>query len=653
LLLRPGSLPGFFSGEIPYSFYFCWNQKTESNMIKRILCLCLLFSLASGKIFSQISLVNFATGFSAPVDIKNCGDDRLFVVEQRGIIKIVDTAGVVNALPFLNIQTRVKFGSEQGLLGLAFPDDFLTSGYFYVNYTTNPDGDTQISRFHVDSLTPDSADPSSEEKLLRINQPYSNHNGGHIAFGPDGYLYIGMGDGGSGGDPQNRSQNPDTLLGKMLRIAVDPSDSLYSIPPGNPFALDTSLGRPEIWSLGLRNPWRFSFDRLTGDMWIGDVGQDVVEEVDMEPAGSPGGLNYGWRCYEGNVVFNANGCLPMSNYVPPVHQYNQNPTGYCSVTGGYIYRGARFQELYGKYFYADYCISQIQYLYANGSGGYTNVNLGSLGASSITTFGEDKNGEIYCAGGSTVYRITSADCTPVSTINNGVDTVDDCGTTQALLSVPAGMGYDYLWMLNADTVSVTSTCIALQPGTYILQVTNQGCTSTDTVYVNFTSNFNLTFTGLDTLYCVGDAPANLSPNYLGGTFTGSGMTNATFSPADAGIGTHTITYTYTHTSGCVYDYSQDTRVDACLGIPERSMIESLSVYPNPARDLIIVSAYTFSGGNVTMSIADLTGRVVKDELLKFLPGENSIPVALSLMSGIYNVTLNDGKGVETIKLIVN
>ena len=265
-------------------------------MVKFITSVFLLFLLSVTASFSQVRLVSFATGFSSPVDVRHCGDDRLFVVDQPGRIYIVDTNGVRNTTPFLDISSIVAYGGERGLLGLAFAPDYLTTGYFYVNYTARPLGRTHISRFRVSATNPDLADATSEEVLLDIYQPYNNHNGGCIAFSPDnGYLYIGMGDGGSGGDPGNRAQNRDTLLGKMLRIAVASGVPGYTIPAENPFSQQPGPGRPEIWSIGMRNPWRFSFDRLTGDLYIADVGQSVAEEIDFEPVGQSQSRNYGWR----------------------------------------------------------------------------------------------------------------------------------------------------------------------------------------------------------------------------------------------------------------------------------------------------------------------------------------------------------------------
>ena len=247
----------------------------------------------------QLETQSFATGFADPVAIVNAGDDRLFVVQQRGLIRILDLAGNVAETPFLDLSGVVsQSGSETGLLGLAFHSEYHENGYFFVNYTRASDGSTVVSRFSTDTNNPDLANRESEIQLLTVNQPYSNHNGGQLLFGPDGYLYIALGDGGSGGDPQNRGQNLNTFLGKMLRIDVDVEDGAgYGIPADNPFVNDeTALD--EIWAWGLRNPWRNSFDRLTGDFWIADVGQNSREEINFQPAGSAGGENYGWLCYE-------------------------------------------------------------------------------------------------------------------------------------------------------------------------------------------------------------------------------------------------------------------------------------------------------------------------------------------------------------------
>jgi glucose/arabinose dehydrogenase len=273
-----------------------------------------------------------------------------------------------------------------------------------VNYVGQGDS-THISRFSVSKSDPETADPGSEVKLLTIKQPFENHNGGNLLFGPDGFLYIGMGDGGDAGDPGNRAQNLKEYLGKMLRIDVN-SGKLYGIPSTNPFISDTSA-LPEIWAYGLRNPWRFSFDRLTGDLWIGDVGQDAIEEIDLQPASSKGGENYGWRLFEGNAPFKPASLRQDSGIVFPVYTYPHGPE--CSITGGFVYRGSSASPYYGDYFYADYCSDKIWTLHQE-SGAWVSKMFGHFEGNHFSTFGEDSSGRLYVAGltTGTIYRITDA-----------------------------------------------------------------------------------------------------------------------------------------------------------------------------------------------------------------------------------------------------
>ncbi len=365
-----------------------------------------IFCLAACTLFTQpeLEFQSYITDLSSPVDIANAGDGsgRLFIVEKGGTIKIIQAGALVGDL--LDISSKVSTGGEQGLLGLAFHPDFSTNNYFYVNYT-NTQGTTVVSRFTIMAGSPNSADPNSELIILTISQPYGNHNAGDVEFGPDGYLYITSGDGGSGNDPQNNSQNGLSLLGKILRIDVDGS-APYTIPADNPFVGDPNI-RDEIWALGLRNPWRFSFDRQTGDLWIGDVGQNRREEIDFQPASSSGGENYGWRCYEANLPNNTSNCGPMSSYVFPVFDYGRsNATGGQSVTGGYVYRGNNHPGLQGLYIFCDFASNNCWTLEPDGSGGWTAVRFGNTTAQSISTFGEDENGELYAANyDGTIYEV--------------------------------------------------------------------------------------------------------------------------------------------------------------------------------------------------------------------------------------------------------
>jgi glucose/arabinose dehydrogenase len=330
-------------------------------------------------------------GLELPTDIQNAGDGsgRLFIVEKPGRILILK-GGQLLPTPFLDISGKVgSHYTEEGLLGLAFHPNYAQSGLFYVDYT-DENGNTVIARFHVSAVNPDLADTSSEADILRVDQPYNNHKGGQLAFGPDGFLYIGLGDGGSEGDPLLNGQNLRTLLGKMLRIDVD-HGSNYAIPADNPFAKGGGL--PEIWAYGLRNPWRFSFDRLTGDLYIADVGQDAWEEIDFVPAGKPGGLNLGWSFYEGMHPYK--GQPPaIASITMPVTEYSHADG--CAVTGGYVYRGAALPEWQGVYFYGDYCSGNIWGLrIANGSAAQAKILFTT--SAQITTFGVDDAGEIYLA----------------------------------------------------------------------------------------------------------------------------------------------------------------------------------------------------------------------------------------------------------------
>lgn len=312
--------------------------------------------------------------------------------KKRGVIEILQFDGTTNPTPFLDIQNIVLTPGgnydERGLLGLAFHPDYINNGYFYVNYIDNF-GNTQISRFSVSTSDPNIADPDSEFQILEVEQPYINHNGGCLRFGPDGYLYIGLGDGGSAGDPENRSQNLQTLLGKMLRIDIDNTEGStnYAVPSNNPFVGDPNA-LDEIWSYGLRNPWRFSFDSETDELWIGDVGQGSKEEIDRAAAGVSG-QNYGWRCYEGNQEYNISGCPNQSELTFPVAEYSHSG-GNCSVTGGYVYRGEIYENFFGKYFYADFCSGEIGTIDQSNN----QINHGPYNGSWVS-FGEDKNKELY------------------------------------------------------------------------------------------------------------------------------------------------------------------------------------------------------------------------------------------------------------------
>ena len=349
---------------------------------------------------SGFDWIRITNGLNNPVGLANAGDGsgRLFVLEQPGSIRVLQDGSILPEA-FLDIRERVDCCGERGLLGLAFHPRYAENGFFYVNYS-DLNGDTVIARFSVSSDDPNRADPGSEAQLLWIDQPYPNHNGGGTVFGPDGYLYLGLGDGGSGGDPQGNGQNPNTLLGKILRLDVDGGEP-YAIPLDNPFA--GGNGAPEVWAYGLRNPWRLSFDRLTGDLFIGDVGQNSWEEVDYLPAGSPGGANFGWNYYEGTHPYLDDPPDP-EQFISPVAEYGHDQG--ITVIGGYVYRGAGLPEFQGVYLYGDYGSGLVWGLLRSPDGSWQNQQLFRTG-STITSFGEDEQGELFLTDwGGSLFRLT-------------------------------------------------------------------------------------------------------------------------------------------------------------------------------------------------------------------------------------------------------
>lgn len=464
---------------------------------------------AQAVVTASIGLQQLASGISNLTDIQNPGDGsgRLFLVEQSGRIRIF-SGGQVSATPFLDVSSLTFFSGEQGLLGLAFHPQYATNGIFFIHYTSSQNvspgsfSRTVIARYHVSS-DPNVADTAGQI-LLTQDQPFSNHKGGQIRFGPDGFLYIALGDGGSGGDPLDNGQNLNTMLGKLLRIDVNNfASSTYAIPPNNPFA---ASARPEIWAYGLRNPWRFSFDRLNGDLFVGDVGQGLYEEVNYQPAGTPGGRNYGWRRMEGMHCYDA---LPSCDFgTLPVMEYSHSFG--CSITGGFRYRGAALPALAGVYLFADYCSGVIWGAAPDATGIWRATRLTSTSLN-ISAFGEDASGELYIADytAGALYRIVAVtDSTrllSVSTTGSGSGRVSsnplylDCGSlcgtrlpsgTAVTLTTQAGPGSTFVgWTGDADcsdgavTLSADRHCIARFGGGFTDDEMTAGVTTIRAVHI--------------------------------------------------------------------------------------------------------------------------------------------------------------------------
>lgn len=611
-----------------------------------------------------VSLQLFSGGYTSPVDIKNCGDSRLFIVQQNGYIYSCDSTGVKNPTPFLDIHTKISQSSERGLLGMAFHPDYLNNGYFFVYYTRFSDGYIRIARYSVDSMNANVADPNSEMILIEIPHPtYNNHNGGGIQFGPDSYLYAGTGDGGSFGDPDENAQNTKKYLGKLLRFDVD--DGLpYTIPPDNPFVADTVNYYSEIWAYGLRNPWRYSFDKITGDLWIGDVGQNIWEEIDYTPASAGGGQNYGWDCYEGTHNYEPNNCTADDVITWPVYEYQHSSgsNGDCSITGGYVYRGAQFGNLYGKFISVDYCSGKFRATVQNANGTFTTTLIGdeviSQDEFAFSSFGEDRHGEMYVADVThgNIYSLTDTACKPVAQILpdvNGIATLDTMVCTGSVLHVASGSGLTYQWQWNGDDIvgATSEIYMANEPGNYNLVVSNsENCQNTSpTVSVGLPTQPSIE--GIDSFYCFNQAPDTLYGIPSGGFFSGNGMSGNVFYPGVAGIGITTVSYTYQNEFGCVAEQNATIDVEVCGGVGTVGNLENVILFPMPNNGSFSI-AHDPALEITELSIFTLSGKLVK--LIKTQPSKTNI-TAISLPyleSGMYMLKIQCKSGCTYRKLVI-
>ena len=598
----------------------------------RILIAVLICSfLTPLKAQPTIALVEFSSGFEFPVDITNAGDERMFIVERKGYIKITDMLGNVLPNDFLDIHEQVESGyQEQGLLGLAFHPDYASNGFFYVNYI-DLDGNTVVSRFTVSAVNPDSADIASELILFTADQPFTNHNGGCLKFGPDGYLYIGLGDGGSAGDPGNRAQNPENKLGKMHRIDVNGATP-YAIPTDNPFATATDTLQ-EIWAIGYRNPWRFSFDQLTGNMWIGDVGQNLFEEINVEPAGS-GGHNYGWKCYEGFSEFDTDDCEADSTYVFPILDYPHNfTTGGFSISGGFVYRGTEYPGMTGYYLSADYVSGNWWRVNADGGLPWIYSRMDDI-ASSISSFGEDINAEMYCADydAGIIYHITDA-CGDF-VISTAV-TDYACGVNDGAvdLTVTAGEApYTYDWTDGSETEDISG----LLPGMYtVVVMDNTGCERSERVNVNEIPAFvvNISVSGN-----ILTADAGTSWQWYLNGIEIPGAIAVSYTATENG----SYSVLATDVNGCsVLSEEMEFVLTAVFEIEN---LNAVTLFPNPAADMLNIR-FLYNGleKDALISVYDITGSKIAENKFPLQSGENLFQINLkTLQSGMYNLNLKVG-----------
>lgn len=577
------------------------------NLIFKI-SICLFAFLMSYKAFAgdtiyslpKVAYVEYATGFSKPTDIANAGDGRLFIVEAKGNIKIINANGTTNPTVFMKVPSVNSSGNEQGLLGLAFHPNYASNKQFYVNYIRGSgNGNTQISRFTTSSTNPDTASVSSKFDILTFPQPYANHNGGDLNFGPDGFLYIGTGDGGLANDPEENGQKKKSLLGKMLRIDIN-SGSPYSIPSTNPFAGNTDY-LPEIWALGLRNPWRVSFDRQTGDLYIADVGQNLWEEVDFVPAGSAGGMNFGWDCWEGNHVLEPAGCGPMSSFQFPVFEYTHGSE--CSITGGFVYRGNNYPRMKGNYICADYCSGATYMLTKNTDATFKSRKFANIG--NMITFGENNNGELFAGNeNGKIYRV-------IDTCNNffATKTIQQaCSGVNGsiVLDIKGGTGAKTIVWSNGNTTTNNSNLI---PGLYRLTISDtKGCQIIDSTTITSVTPekpaiwYNMDANSVD-CWTVGLSYQWFKdgiPYLIGGNPVISQNAPATTS------GIYFVRIT--DANGCIID-SDPLTVTVSGILNQQVEIGTLSVFPNPSNGLFHLNFYGKNTYTTSIQILDIVGKI--------------------------------------------
>ena len=621
--------------------------------MKKLFFLPILFSILLTAAHAQkiipytIGLDRIASGFSSPVDIANSGDERLFIVERSGRIRILNQDGSINPTPFLNIDSRViNTGgqSERGLLALEFHHDYDNTGWFFVHYSDN-NGNTVISRFSIDPNDDNVALIDSEKLIFTLEQPFTNHNGGSIKFGPDNMLYIGMGDGGAANDPNNVSQNGNSLLGKMLRIDVDNGDP-YAIPADNPFVNDPDV-LDEIWAIGLRNPWKFSFDRVTGDLWIADVGQSQWEEINFEEVGSPGGQNYGWRCREGNHDAITSGCDGLA-FTPAAAEYNHDGFTHCSVTGGYTWfvSGNNAPPIY---IYTDYCSGTFWGAFRTTPSQVASEQLNRISGNAISTFGEDNNGGLYAAAlnNGSVFKLRfDCDMDFELLVSDG-----NCanGSNGAIIFPDEPYVYDLsdayrLEIINTVTGEEIENRNSVPPGTYQVTASRFGCSRVFEDVVVGVSPVDIAF-DITTL-TLSTPESGLSYQWFMDGQIITGANSRTLMINENGFYTVEVTYP----DGCV-TMSEELLVDNLLSTNTIEQIRSMTVQPNPAEDFLTLSLETENFEAFDLKITDIAGKVFYFQPIE-VSGQAQFKIDLQAFpSGVYLLMLSDGHATQTQQIV--
>ena len=628
---------------------------------------------ASQQITAQkLAAIPYVSGINLPIDLKHCGDDRLFVADRAGIIYVINADGTLRVTPFLSIPSKISStNSEEGFLGIVFSPNYKTSGKFYVDYTAIIAGQltSVVEEYKVSAADSNVADLSYALIILTQLQPFSNHNGGNLMFGKDGYLYINLGDGGSGGDPYGNGQNKKTFLGKILRIDVSNSSIAqpYVVPASNPFYNDTTPGiKKEIWAYGVRNPWRSSVDRLTGDLWIADVGQNAVEEIDYQPANDAGGRNYGWNIMEGKSCYiPATGCNSAGLSLP-IYDY-PHTLGFA-VTGGYLYRSAQSKSLFGMYIFADYVSGWIDGIRQSGSvlsGNVTHLIDAAQASGNPVSFGEDMYGDQYILfnGNTTVYKLQD---TSYLRRPKAYFTPIDQGTGSFLLQGLQGKDLTYQWLKNNLIIpgATSPDYTTSVTGSYTLEVTNTlNFKDTSDVFLLGSSLNLISFTAqkISAGQIKLEWKTGSEQNISGYTIQKRQQGEATFSnigfiESESVNGFSNSELDYTFTDSSAFNYTklfyrlQIQHPDGSFTYSDVRLITSditkngYTLFPNPAKDQVQIYLNDFTGP-VVMIIYDNAGKKIKEQTLN----QQITTVELPVSKGIYIMQLSDKDGSNKVR----